>query len=117
MEVYRCRKADGVVSFQQFPCKGQRLEVEEAQTSWSHLRKSEKRLYRAYRKKEHRAAKGRRRGSTSHHHSTQSATCYNKRHALEETEARLRAGYAAGQGDKLRRQRDYLEGYLARFCK
>jgi hypothetical protein len=121
-EVYRCIEADGSISFQQAPCKGEgaRIETGEAQAAWTSLRGAERRLYRAYRKRDRERLEFRRkaaRGKMAKRAARESVGCYNKRHALEEVEARLRGGYKPSEGDRLRRRRDYLEGYLRRFCR
>ena len=120
VEVYRCTQPDGHVSFQQGPCGGQgkRLEVGQVQSPWQPLRRSEEQLYRAYRKRDARRLAVQRRAEQQARLQPQvePATCYNKRHALKEVQARLRAGYGAEQGERLRRRRDYLEGYLRRYC-
>ena len=121
VEVYRCVAADGSVSFQQNACPalGERIETGEAQAAWVALRKEERHLYEQYRQRDrkrldaqHEAERRSAKASTQ----ASPATCYNKRHSLDKVAARLRSGYKPSQGERLRRRRDYLEGYLRRFC-
>ncbi len=123
VEVYRCLDEKGEVTFQQGPCEGagEKLESGEVQAAWGPLRQGEKQLYQAYRKRDRqrhaKSRKARLASATGGSVPAQNATCYDKRHALEKVQARLRAGYKPSQGDSLRRRRDYLEGYLRRFCR
>ncbi len=123
LELYRCRDDSGTVSFQQMPCagSGQRMSVGEAQAVWSSLRPGERNLVESYRRRD-RERLARQRAAEREALRTQgqhleSSGCFNKRHALEKVEAHLRHGYRAGQGERLRRRRDYLEEYLRRYCR
>lgn len=121
VEVHRCVSADGSVSFQQQACPGvgERIETGEVQAAWTSPRKEELRLYEQYRKRDRKRLEARRKAERRNARAARGVsdtTCYNKRHSLEQVQARLRAGYKPSQGDGLRRRRDYLEGYLRRFC-
>jgi len=121
VEVYRCVAPDGSVSFQQGPCAGtgERVEPGEVQAAWTGLRAGERRLYHSYRRRDRERARAGRipsSRSAANRKNPESVTCYNKRHALDEVQARLRTGYGPGEGEKLRRRRDYLEGYLEHYC-
>ncbi len=121
-EVYRCLAPDGSISLQQTACKeaGERIETGEAQAVWVSLRKEERRLYEAYRKRDRKRIEAQRKAERKRVASRKeqgSMTCYNKQHSLDEVQAKLRTGYKPSEGDRLRRRRDYLEGYLRRFCR
>ncbi|GEM_PF-6458680 len=124
VDVYRCVTSDGGVSFQQQHCpeKGERLVLAGAQAAWSSLRKQEKRLYGSYRKRDRERAERRRRAErkalAARASSRAAATrCYRRRVALENAQAKSRAGYKPAEGERLRRRRDQLEEYLRRFCR
>lgn len=98
---------------------GERIETGEAQAAWSSLRSGEKSLYSDYWKRDAKSYQAKRRKWKKAAHLSErreSSSCYNKRHALKKIKARLRGGYKPTQGDELRRRRDYLQGYLGRFC-
>ncbi|HIE56112.1 MAG TPA: DUF4124 domain-containing protein [Chromatiaceae bacterium] len=121
VEVYRCVTADGSISFQQSACshQGERIETGEAQAAWVGLRKKERQLYEQYRRRDRKRIDAQRKAERRNARLlTQAApaTCYNKRHSLNRVEAKLRSGYKPSKGESLRRKRDYLEGYLRRFC-
>ncbi len=123
VELYRCEDDGGAVSFQQTPCtgNGRRMTVGEVQAVWAPLRPGERSLVQSYRERDRerlarqRAAERAALRTQGQH--LESSACFNKRHALEKVEARLRHGYPAGQGERLRRRRDYLEEYLSRYCQ
>ena len=121
MEVYRCAAPEGNVSFQQSPCEGPGIRVEtgEVQTPWTALRSGERQLYQGYRRRDRERTAARRSVSRrpARREERGSVTCYNKSYQLGMVRARLRAGYRPEQGESLRRRRDYLEGYLRRFCR
>ena len=123
VELYRCQDDAGTVSFQQSPCDGPgaRVSVGEAQAVWAPLRPGERTLVESYRRRDReRLARQRaaeREALRAQGQRLESSGCFNKRHALEKVEARLRHGYPAGQGERLRRRRDYLEEYLRRYCR
>jgi len=121
-EVYRCIDPDGGISFQQAACKreGERIETGEAQAAWVSLRREERKLYEAYRMRDRERIESRRKAERKRvagRAKEDSTACYNKQHSLDNVQARLRAGYKPSEGDRLRRRRDYLEGYLRKFCR
>ncbi len=119
-QIYRCQQADGSISYQQQACSGtgEQVETGDAQTAWAGLRPGEKALYEGYRRRDRerlarrKAARKVARGKSS----ADVRVCFAKRQKLDDVNARLRRGYKAGQGEKLRRRRDNYEAYLRRFC-
>ena len=121
-EVWRCPQADGTLSFQQAACDGERVETGEAQATWASLRGEEARLYEGYRKRDRerleRQRRAERRALAARAPSRAAeTTCYKRKVALENVQAKLRVGYKPAEGDRLRRRRGQLEEYLRRFCR
>lgn len=114
--VYRCDTPDGA-AFQDRPCGGGTAVVvdDSGYSSGSGLRASERRWL-----KEHRGRKPPKTkvvtSGRSGDRKAQARRCWNKQARLEAVRARLRRGYKASQGDRLRRQRRNYEDYLSRFC-
>ena len=121
-EVYRCLASDGSISFQQTACQeaGERIQTGEAQAVWVSLREEERKLYESYRRRDRKRIEAQRkaeRKQVARRKEKGATTCYNKQHSLDEVQAKLRTGYKPAEGDRLRRRRDYLEGYIRRFCR
>lgn len=124
-DIYRCGGDFGEPSFSQRPCAaGSTVAVQQispSATPASGLRPSE----RAWLEQRNRAS---RRGGVkkSSPRRTQAAAkrvakvqahrCRSKRRSLDEVKAKLRRGYKAASGEKLRRRRRAYEDYLATFC-
>lgn len=115
--IYRCDE-DGRAVFRDHPCRtGQPPEVVVPQVAGdAGLRPSERAWLsrRAARRKAWRRSG--RHDAGGGDGDAQARRCWNKQRRLQEVQARLRAGYKASQGNRLRRQRRQYEDYLARFC-
>ena len=124
-DIYRCGGDFGEPSFSQRPCAaGSTIAVQQTSpsaTPASGLRPGE----RAWLEQRKRA--GRRGGAKKKSpRRTQAAAkrvakvqahrCRSKLRSLDEVKAKLRRGYKAASGEKLRRRRDAYEDYLATFC-
>lgn len=116
--IYRCDTPDGAV-FQDRPCgAGTAVVLDDSNySSGSGLRASERRWLKEQQarksaKPKPKAVSNRRSGERN----AQARRCWKKQTRLEAVKARLRHGYKASQGDRLRRQRRNYEDYLSRFC-
>jgi hypothetical protein len=115
--VYRCKAAGGV-QFQDWPCGRAPVvrgapEADPAQG----LRRGEllwlRQRQRQAAVRAHRERPGKRRRRRD---DARARRCWARRQRLEQVADRLRRGYRAAQGERLRRQRRTLEDYLSRFC-
>lgn len=114
-QVYRCNEAGEVPSFQAHPCVGgEAVELGQPAARWEPLRPAERRLWRESRKAE-RASRSPRSADSSGKASER--TCWQRRRQLEALSAKLRRGYRAAQGERLRRRRDTLQGFIRRYCE
>ena len=120
-EIHRCIGASGEPSFSHRPGAAATIlsmptSVPEAQPAQG-LRASERAWLEG---RERRAAPQKRPRSRSATAGApakkQAYRCRNKYRALQDVKAKLRRGYRASQGDKLRRRRRAHEDYLATFC-
>jgi len=127
-DIYRCGGDFGEPSFSQRPCAdGSTLVVQQVSpsataASASGLRPGE----RAWLEQRKRA--GRRHGGVKKPNprrtqaearrvaKVQAHRCRSKRRSLDAVKAKLRRGYKAASGEKLRRRRSAYEDYLATFC-
>lgn len=114
-QLYRCTDAQGNVELQQTTCaSGQQddIFIEDIRVGWVPPKvKAEKR------KSPKKSAS--RIGSTAQKkrdREKQQKSCWKSRQKLERIEWKLRRGYKASQGDKLRFQQDQHESYLRKFC-
>ena len=116
--VYRCPQPGGGVLFQQFACEqGEVIQVEPAVSGWIGLRAEERAGLEATRKPASSASAGRQQGSqTDWQSGDDGKDCRKRRDRLDKTQARLRRGYKASEGERLRRQRDEDRAWLRRFC-
>lgn len=115
--IHRCDTDQGTV-FQDRPCDGSTAVIADdgAYVAGTGVRATERRWLR-----ERAASKPRKRKSipvsqTKRDDKAQVRRCWQRRTRLEAVKLRLRRGYKASQGDKLRRQRREHEDYLFRFC-
>lgn len=114
--LYRCTDTEGNIEFQQTRCsagKQDAIEVIDTRVGWVPPRITKKR-----------ARPGKRYASNSassvarqkRDRLKQERSCWKARQNLEQTENRLRRGYKASAGDRLRSRRDRHESYLNKFC-
>ena len=116
-QVFQCTDSKGAVSFQDTACdSGSRVLRRSQPAGVAGLRNSE----RAWLKQlKHRQAARPNKAvpkSRKKERARQQQACWKKQTQLDEVRARLRRGYKASQGDKLRRRRRTYEGYLSRYC-
>lgn len=120
--VYRCNGPDGVVSYQNSRClvSGERIPVDPSTKSgWSELRAGEKSLLVDYRAREkNRRAARKKSGSDNKPKKPgiDSAGCWKKEKRLEAVKSKLRRGYRATEGERLKRKRKNYQEYLDKFC-
>jgi hypothetical protein len=117
-QVYRCSDPSGVPRFQSGPCAdgGEALQLGEPAARWEPLRPGERRLWEQTRRSEMR----RRAPATKPRAGPERASqrsCWQKRQRLDAVAAKLRRGYKPAQGERLRRRRDELQGFIARYCE
>ncbi len=116
--VQRCVDPQGAVTFQQTRCEhdGSAIDVVTVEHGWTRLRSGELDLLEEYQRQ---AAK-RYRGSSARNQQRpdqrESKSCFSKRTRLEKVRAKLRRGYKAAEGGRLRRQREEYQQYLALYC-
>jgi len=113
--VYHCPDPSGVPAFQATPCSdGGPIELGQPAAYWSAPRPGEQKLLEQLKPSRvlpsTPAGAGRRAEA-------EARTCFKKQKAIERISARLRRGYKASEGERLRRQRDEYEEYLQRFCR
>lgn len=113
--VYRCIGQDGEPRFQQHACAGGggRVEVPPPALRWDPLRPAERQLVEQYREAERVVYPA----EPSAARPASERSCWKKRRSLERLSERLRHGYRAGQGERLRSRRDDLAEYLRRYCE
>jgi hypothetical protein len=112
--VYRCAGEQGEPRFQQHPCAGGggAIELPPPAMRWDALRPAERRLVEAYREAErvrYPSPPARRQASERR--------CWDKQRSLARVSAKLRRGYGAAEGQRLRERRDGLEEFLRRYCE
>jgi hypothetical protein len=114
-ELYRCDEAGEAPSFQAHPCVGgEVVELGQPAAYWEPLRPAERRLWRDIRRAEKASPPPRRARSSG---KASERTCWQRRRQLEALAAKLRRGYRAAQGERLRRRRDTLQGFIRRYCE
>jgi hypothetical protein len=113
--IYRCTAPDGSIELRQYPCHGrdraEKIELGPDNHGWE-APPEVKRPARKTTKRKTRSPAARARAERQ-----QEERCWTKRQQLEKVRYRLRSGYKAGQGQKLRRQRDEYADYIRRFCR
>ena len=115
--VYRCTAPDGAVEFRQLPCTDgsdeESLVIKDRKTGWIPAATGTK--TKAADKPRKRATKSSPKKDSSQ--SRREEQCWKKRQLLEEVNWKLRRGYKAAQGVKLRRRRQTYEDYIGRYCR
>ncbi len=108
---YRCQTAKGII-FQDHTCTqgvSTEIEVKDYQIGT-----------RAVEPPDPSPTKPKRKRKKVHKTHTQDAserTCFSKRQQLERINSKMRHGYTAAQGNRLRERRRQIEEYQRRFCR
>lgn len=117
--VYRCTSGDGAVEFRQLPCAGgsdeESLVIEDRKTGWTPGPSGTSAKRKTASKPRKRTNTSAAKGSSSQ--ARKAEQCWKKRQLLEEVNWKLRRGYKASQGVKLRRRRQTYEDYIGRYCE
>ncbi|WP_200286194.1 hypothetical protein [Rhabdochromatium marinum] len=123
--VYRCTAADGSIEFRQYPCHGRDasvlLDIDQRPSGWTPPDPAEvfdaEDEAEAAAERSQAAAKARAEAAKAAAvERRQEEKCWKKHHQLEQVERKLRAGYQASEGQRLRHKRTEYEDYLKRFC-
>lgn len=116
IKVYRCELDNGQLSYQQFPCSGEgaRIELKTRKSGWSALRKGEKSMLDAYKKRDS-SSRGRH-VYVAKKPVTDARTCRNRRRQLDAIRLKLRRGYKLQESDELHRKRDDHADFLRQYC-
>ncbi|MCG8428311.1 MAG: DUF4124 domain-containing protein [Chromatiales bacterium] len=112
--VYRCRDDRGRVLYQQSPClsgSSEQVNVEVQSSAWLPVENAKKILAKPIKKKKRKQSF---KGWKQRKKLEQKCARVEKR--LERIQSKLRAGYKASQGNKLRRQREELEDFHYDNC-
>ncbi len=113
--IYRCTAPDGSIEFRQIPCQGsdqaEKVELGPDNQGWESPPEV-KRPTRKPKRRNTRSAAERIKAEKQ-----QEQRCWKKQQQLDKVRHRLRRGYKAGQGEKLRRQRDEAADYIRQFCR
>jgi hypothetical protein len=110
---------DGGVEFRQFPCHGRDesllLEIDDRPSGWTPPDPAE-----VFKEEEagsdSSGSPGGEQDETTAVDRRREEKCWKKERQLEEVNRRLRAGYTASEGQRLRHKRAEHEDYLKRFC-
>lgn len=117
--VYRCDTPDGVIEFSQLPCaegaNEQEIFIQDRKTGWVPNDTPSRRTTKKTGKPRNRKRKpaGADRAAAQ---ARREERCWKKRQLLEGVNRKLRRGYKAGQGVKLRDRRRDFEAYIRKFC-
>jgi hypothetical protein len=115
--VYRCTNGAGETEFRQTPCAPssdeEELTIDDRRSGWVPPSPRDDAVQRKGRRTGDKPGHGRNRATAA----KQAERCWKKRRQLEAVNWRLRRGYKAGTGAKLRRRRDGYEAYIDRFCE
>lgn len=115
--VYRCTTLDGAVEFNQFPCADgaseQEISIQDRKTGWVPSDTPRRQTTKKPGKSRNRKRKT---SGADQAAARREKQCWNKRQLVEEVNRKLRRGYKAGQGVKLRDRRRGYEDYIRKFC-
>ncbi len=112
--IVRCVTANGQVEYRESPCpdgSGREVEIRDERIG-SVAPKPRHKL----RRRSAKARATRRERARKKKPQVSDLGCWRKRRALEAVERRLRRGYRAGEGVRLRERRDDYEDFITRFC-
>lgn len=119
--LYRCTSADGRIEFRQFPCHGRddslRLELNDRPSGWIPPDPSE--VFQEDPRPEVSSAADRSADTARKAAAVdrrREEKCWKKEHQLDQVNRKLRAGYQASEGNRLRAKRREYQDYLKRFC-
>lgn len=113
-QIYRCREADGSVLFSDRACAPGQTGIDAPYAPAPGTRSLDTRGLG-----EDRPAPVHRRAATGQADSgpQRAYECSKRERRLEEVNAKLRRGYTASEGERLRRRRADLEDYIQTFCE
>jgi hypothetical protein len=114
-QVYRCDDPSGFPRFQQVPCAGdgEPVDLPPPAANWDALRPGERAMLEQRRRPR---PAGRPEPRQVRDERASERSCWQKRQRLEAVSAKLRRGYRAAEGERLRRRRDALSGFIRRYC-
>lgn len=117
--VYRCTTPSGKIEFRQQPCSEgsneEEITIEDQKTGWEPGKtKLEGQGEETKKKSSASKSDNKKRAEQA---KKQADKCFDKRQQLEEVNWKLRAGYSASEGVKLRHKRRTYEEYLSHYCK
>lgn len=125
--VYRCVTVDGRIEFRQYPCHGAdtatQVEIERKSSGWvpptaNQLNDDDKKSDKIKSQSRHSANKNQSKAAAeTSGRSGESKKCWNKRQQIKEINWKLRRGYRADEGVKLRHRREAYEAYVREFCE
>ena len=116
-QIFQCTDQQGVVAFQDTACsEGPRVIRQLPSSAGAGLRQAERAWLKRLKKGTPAKPKPVPRRSSSKDDLRQEQTCWKKRRQLEQVRTKLRRGYKASQGEKLRRSRRDYQDYLSRYC-
>lgn len=116
-QLYRCVDADGKPIFQQTVCqsgKQSTVVLTDTRVGWvpPKVVKKEAKVDKRVRPKKRAASMAKK----VRDQRKQDKSCWRAEQNLEQTESKLRRGYKAGAGDRLRAKQARYESYLKEFC-
>ncbi len=118
--VYRCTTPSGKIEFRQQPCSEgsdeEEITIEDQKTGWE-PGKTKLKGQGEETKKKSSASKSDDRKKRAEQAKKQADKCFDKRQQLEQVNWKLRAGYSASEGVKLRQKRRTYEEYLSHYCR
>ncbi|WPL13735.1 hypothetical protein Thiosp_03552 [Thiorhodovibrio litoralis] len=119
--VYRCTATDGSIEFRQFPCHGRDdsllLEIDDRPSGWTPPDPAD-----VFKDEPERKPRSSSAESSSDARKDAAADrrweekCLKKQHQIEQVNRKLRAGYTASEGQRLRHKRAEYEDYVKKFC-
>lgn len=116
-QIFQCTDAAGRVSYQDTACEGDSRAIRQLETSPTQgLRDGERAWLKALKARPTTVAAKTSRKAPASEAQQQEKACWKKHRQLDTVRAKLRRGYKASEGGKLRRRRRGLEDYLFRYC-
>lgn len=111
-EVFRCTAADGSIEFRQYPCHERdmslRIDIDDSPSGWTPPTPTATPPSKTKRLPT--------KPAMIEQDDALVDRCWKKHRQLDDVNRRLRAGYTAAQGVRLRQRRSDYEAYLRRFC-
>lgn len=111
--VYRCDDGQGRTLFQQIPCAGssEKMEVKVDNSIWAPVDHAGKIIARGVKKPKRQPR------ITRAQSDKQKKACWKADQKIQRIQWKLRKGYTAAQGERLRQQRREAEDYKRDFCQ